>query len=491
MNLEEFMSVLIWDYMWGLPMVVLILATGLYITVRTGFFQFRGFGTAMKHAFRSMFGKEESDKNDTGVLSPLEAMSTALGTTIGVGNIGGVASAIAVGGPGAVFWMWVAGMFGMIIKMSEITLAVHYRSKDQNNEAYGGPNYYMKKGIGTELNLKVIFKILSALFAFGFLLGYFINIQTYTVAEAVGNTFDIGMIPVGIVYTLALYVLISGGLKSVGRFASKLVPFMCIFYLGAGLFIIARNAPAIPGVIGLIFQSAFTGTAALGGFMGASISLAIKTGMARSVFSNEAGWGSAPMIHATAKVDHPIKQGLMGIFEVFMDTFVICTITCLVILCTGQWSSGLDGATLTLAAFETGIGSFGRIALALGVFLFGLTTSSGIYAQMEVVVRYLVGDSKLKNAVLTFYKWTYPIPSLAMVYIAVYMGYPGTTVWLFSDFGTALPIFANIVALLILTPKFSSLLRDYKARYLGQGKPDPDFPIFYEKEENEIAHKAK
>lgn len=491
MNLEEFMSVLIWDYMWGLPMVVLILATGLYITVRTGFFQFRGFGTAMKHAFRSIFGKEEADKNDTGVLSPLEAMSTALGTTIGVGNIGGVASAIAVGGPGAVFWMWVAGLFGMIIKMSEITLAVHYRSKDQNNEAYGGPNYYMKKGIGTELNLKVIFKILSALFAFGFLLGYFINIQTYTVAEAVGNTFDIGMIPVGIVYTLALYVLISGGLKSVGRFASKLVPFMCIFYLGAGLFIIARNAPAIPGVIGLIFQSAFTGTAALGGFMGASISLAIKTGMARSVFSNEAGWGSAPMIHATAKVDHPIKQGLMGIFEVFMDTFVICTITCLVILCTGQWSSGLDGATLTLAAFETGIGSFGRIALALGVFLFGLTTSSGIYAQMEVVVRYLVGESKLKNAILTFYKWTYPIPSLAMVYIAVYMGYPGTTVWLFSDFGTALPIFANIVALLILTPKFSSLLRDYKARYLGQGKPDPDFHIFYEKEENEIAHKAK
>ena len=187
MNLEEFMSVLIWDYMWGLPMVVLILATGLYITVRTGFFQFRGFGTAMKHAFRSIFGKEEADKNDTGVLSPLEAMSTALGTTIGVGNIGGVASAIAVGGPGAVFWMWVAGLFGMIIKMSEITLAVHYRSKDQNNEAYGGPNYYMKKGIGTELNLKVIFKILSALFAFGFLLGYFINIQTYTVAEAVAT----------------------------------------------------------------------------------------------------------------------------------------------------------------------------------------------------------------------------------------------------------------------------------------------------------------
>lgn len=491
MNLEEFMSVLIWDYMWGMPMVILILATGFYITVRTGFFQIRGFGTAMKHAWRSIFGKGEKDQNDTGVLSPLEAMSTALGTTIGVGNIGGVASAIAVGGPGAVFWMWIAGLFGMIIKMAEITMAVHYRSKDQNNEAYGGPNYYMKKGIGTEMNWKVIFKILSALFAFGFLTGHVINIQTYTVSEAVGNTFNIGLIPVGIVYTIALYVMISGGLKSVGLFASKMVPFMCILYLVSGLFIIATNISAIPGVIGLIFQSAFNGTAALGGFMGASVSLAIRTGMARSVFSNEAGWGSAPMIHATAKVDHPIKQGLMGIFEVFMDTFVICSITCLVILCTGQWSSGLDGATLTLAAFETGIGSFGRILLALGVFLFGLTTSSGVYAQIEVVVRYLVGESKLKKIVLTIYKWSYPIPSLALVYIAVYMGYPGTTIWLFSDFSTALPIFANIIALLILTPKFVSLLSDYKARYLGQGKVDPDFRIFYEKEENDAVHNVK
>lgn len=491
MNLEKFMTVLIWDYMWGLPMVILILATGFYITVRTGFFQIRGFGTAMKHAWRSIFGKGERDQNDTGVLSPLEAMSTALGTTIGVGNIGGVASAIAVGGPGAVFWMWIAGLFGMIIKMAEITMAVHYRSKDQNNEAYGGPNYYMKKGIGTEMNWKAVFKILSALFAFGFLTGYVINIQTYTVSEAVGNTFNIGLIPVGIVYTIALYVMISGGLKSVGLFACKMVPFMCILYLVSGLFIIATNISAIPGVIGLIFQSAFNGTAALGGFMGASVSLAIRTGMARSVFSNEAGWGSAPMIHATAKVDHPIKQGLMGIFEVFMDTFVICSITCLVILCTGQWSSGLDGATLTLAAFETGIGSFGRILLALGVFLFGLTTSSGVYAQIEVVVRYLVGESKLKKIVLTVYKWSYPIPSLALVYIAVYMGYPGTTIWLFSDFSTALPIFANIIALLILTPKFVSLLSDYKARYLGQGKVDPDFRIFYEKEENDAVHNVK
>ena len=231
MKLADLISVIVYDYLWGLPLVVLILGTGVYITVRTGFFQFRCFGMSMKHAFNSIFHREKKDENDTGVLSPLEAMSTALGTTIGVGNIGGVASAIAVGGPGAVFWMWVAGLFGMIIKMAEITLAVHYRSKDANNEAYGGPNYYMKKGLGIEKKWKGVFKVLSFIFAFGFLIGYFINIQTYTVSEAVANTFNIDMMVVGIVYTIALYVMISGGLKSVGKFAMTMVPFMCIFYI--------------------------------------------------------------------------------------------------------------------------------------------------------------------------------------------------------------------------------------------------------------------
>ena len=485
MKLADLISVIVYDYLWGLPLVVLILGTGVYITVRTGFFQFRCFGTSMKHAFNSIFHREKKDENDTGVLSPLEAMSTALGTTIGVGNIGGVASAIAVGGPGAVFWMWVAGLFGMIIKMAEITLAVHYRSKDANNEAYGGPNYYMKKGLGIEKKWKGVFKVLSFIFAFGFLTGYFINIQTYTVSEAVANTFNIDMMVVGIVYTIALYVMISGGLKSVGKFAMTMVPFMCIFYILAGLFIMFRNAPQIPAMFKLVFDSAFNGTAAAGGFMGASVSLAIKTGMARSVFSNEAGWGSAPMIHASAKVDHPVKQGMMGIFEVFVDTFVVCTITCIVILITGVWNSGLDGATLTLSAFETGIGSIGRIILALGVFLFGLTTSSGVYAQIEVVVRYLVGNSKMKDKILKFYKWTYPIPSLGMVVIAVYLSYPGATLWLFSDASTALPILANIITLFLLTPRFLGLIKDYMARYKHVGTVDSDFPIFYEKEEDE------
>ena len=236
----------------------------------------------------------------------------------------------------------------------------------------------------------------------------------------------------------------------------------------------------------LIFQSAFTGSAAFGGFLGATVTQAIKVGLSRSVFSNEAGWGSAPMIHATAQVDHPVRQGLMGIFEVFVDTFVVCSITCLVIVSSGQWSSGLDGATLTLAAFEQGIGRFGRVILALAVFIFGLTTSSGVYAQIEVVVRYLVGESPLKRGILSFYKWTYPLPSLALVYIAVWFGYPGTLIWVFSDASTALPIFANILALLFLTPRFLALLKDYKARYLGEGVVDPTFRVFYEEEVPEV-----
>ena len=481
MSFEDLINIIVYDYMWGMPLIVCILGTGAYLTVRSGFFQFRGFGMAMKRAWGNFFGKNDDDKS-AGVLSSFEAMSTALGTTIGVGNIGGVATALALGGPGAVFWMWVSGLFGMVIKTAEVTLALHYRSKDENDAAYGGPNYYIKKGIGQELNLKVLFKILSALFALGFSLSYFINIQTYTVSEALSTTFGFGMLATSIVFTVVLYIMISGGLKSVGRWATILVPFMCLFYLIGGVIIIMKNISELPECFRLIFEGAFSGTAATGGFAGAAMSVAIKTGMARSVFSNEAGWGTAPMIHASAKVDHPVKQGMLGIFEVFVDTFIICTLTCLIIMVTGEWSSGLDGANLTLSAFESGLGSIGRYILAIGVFLFGITTSSGLYAQIEVVLRYVVGESKIKKYALAFYKWTYPLPSLILVIIAVYFEFSGTTVWLISDAGVALPIFINIVALLILAPKFTALLKDYNARFLGKGKVDENFKVFYDAE---------
>lgn len=382
--------------------------------------------------------------------------------------------------PGAIFWMWIAGFLGQIIKMAEITLAVHYRSKNEDGSAYGGPNHYMEKGIGRQKGMKKLFKVLSTIFAFGFMVGFFINIQIYTVAEAIGNTFGISLIGVGTVFTILLYLLIAGGLPSLGKSAEKIVPFMVLFYIVGGLFIIFKNIDQLPTAFMLIFGNAFTGTAATGGFVGATFSQAIKLGMARSVFSNEAGWGSAPMIHASAKVDHPIKQGILGVFEVFVDTILICTITALIIIVTGQWSSGLDGATLTLSAFEVGMGMPARIVMSIGVFLFGITTASGIYVQMEVIVRYLIGDSKKKDMILSLYKWLYPLPGLGLVFIAVYYKFPGTSVWLFSDASTALPIFANVLALIILSPKFIELLKDYKARYMGIGEIDPNFKVFYE-----------
>lgn len=322
---------------------------------------------------------------------------------------------------------------------------------------------------------------MSALFAIGFILsGYIINIQTYTVSEAMTSTFGIDMMLIAVIFTVLLYVMIAGGLKGIGKWASILVPFMCIFYLIGGVIIICQNITAVPECIALIFTSAFNGTAAVGGFAGAAASLAIKTGMARSVFSNEAGWGSAPMIHASAKVDHPVKQGMLGIFEVFIDTFIVCTLTCLICMVTGEWSSGLEGASLTLAAFESGMGSVGRIILALGVFLFGITTASGLYAEIEVIVRYIVGDTKIKNIALAFYKWTYPIPALALVAVSVYNEFSDSTVWIISDATTALPIFINVFSLFILAPKFAELVKDYNARHLGEGKVDKDFRVFYE-----------
>jgi AGCS family alanine or glycine:cation symporter len=285
---------------------------------------------------------------------------------------------------------------------------------------------------------------------------------------------------VAVIYTVLVYIMISGGLKGLARIAVKLVPFMCLFFLLGGIYIILKHLPQLPGVFRMIFDSAFNGTAAVGGFAGAAFARAVKVGMSRSVYSNEAGWGTSPMIHASAVTDHPIRQGLLGVVEVFIDTIVVCTIVALTVLITGKWSTGLAGATLTLSAFQSEMGMIGRIILTLGILLFGVTTTSGFYAQIEVLVRYLVGDSKYKDRVLTIYKWLYPIPALLLVVFAVSYGMPTAHVWLFADMGMALPIFANVVALAFLLPEFRTLLQDYKARHMGIGEIKPGFKVFFD-----------
>lgn len=482
MNILDLIQVIVYDYLWGTPMVIFILAVGLYFTARSGLFQFRFFKHAIAFSCSRLFKKNQGDTAE-GTLSPLQAVSTALGSTIGTGNISGVATAVAVGGPGSIFWMWVAGLFGMLVKMVEITLAVYYRKKDADGNPYGGPTYYMEEGIGKKYNIKTIAWILISLFCFGFFIGFFINIQTYTVAEAVSTTFGWGMIPVAVVYTLILFIMINGGLKRIGEWCSVLVPIMCLFYLGGGLFIILKNITVLPAVFSSIFVNAFTPIAAFGGFAGASVSFAMTTGLARSVYSNEAGWGTSPMIHASAKVDHPVKEGLIGIFEVFVDTFVVCTITALVVLVSGIWSTGIDGANLTLSAFEAELGIAGRVILALAVFLFGITTASGIYAQSEAIFNHIIKNPKAVKVIIKVYKVLYPLLALVMVLIAVYNGLPGATLWLLADASTAFPILTNMIALVVLFPVFLKLLSDYKARFLGMGKTDPSMKVFYHEED--------
>jgi AGCS family alanine or glycine:cation symporter len=477
----KLIETIVWDWMWGLPLIITILATGIFLTLTSGFFQFRFFGYAVRQSLSNILNKSQGHRDDVenNRLSPWEALSVAVGTTVGVGNIAGVASAIATGGPGAVFWMWVAGFLGQIIKMAEVSLAVHYRSQDNDGAFFGGPTYYIRRGIGDKRKNKALFKLLNSVFLGGFIISFILTMQNYTVSEAIAGTFDVDQIWVAVIYTVLVYGMISGGLKGLARIAVKLVPFMCLFFLLGGLFIIFKHFTALPETFKLIFTSAFTPTAAVGGFAGAAFARIVKVGMSRAVFSNEAGWGTSPMIHASAKTDHPIRQGMMGIFEVFIDTIVVCTITALVILITGQWSSGESGATLTLLVFQSQLGEIGRIILTIGILLFGLTTTSGFYAQIEVLVRYLMGNKKHKHLVLNLYKWMYPIPALLLVVFSVGYGMPTSHVWLFADMATAFPIFANVVALAILFPDFRALLNDYKARYMNIGTIDPQFKIFY------------
>ena len=465
---------------WGPPLMILLLGVGIILTITTGFFQFRHFGWIMKKTFGQVMGKAGSGE---GTISPWEAATIAVGGAVGAGNIGGVASAIAIGGPGAIFWMWICALVGMLTKMAEVSLALHYREPDVWGDRYiGGPTYYMQKGLGEEKGWGGAYKILAIIFGGGLFIAFFLTMQCYNTAEAINSTFpSIGMVPVAVVYSALVYLIVWGGLKSVAAYAGKLVPFMCIIYTVFALFIIIKNIGELPGAFALIFTNAFTGTAASGGFAGAAVAVVIQQGLKRALYSNEAGWGSSPMVHATAIVDHPCEQGLWGCFEVFVDTIIVCSMTALTILVTGLWDSGLGGASLTLAAFETGIGYIGRVIIALCTFLFALTTSTGWYTYYDTLTRHAFGeDSPTRRALVFLIKATYALPGFLAVFLTINSGFASSRVWAIVDLGTGVPTFANLIAMLFLMKKFLELLKDYKARYMGIGEVDPDFVIWYE-----------
>jgi alanine or glycine:cation symporter, AGCS family len=472
------------EFLWGIPLIVTILFTGLFFTVASSFFQFRFIG----HIFNNTFGmllKKKNNDDSKGILTPFEAVTAAIGSSVGVGNIGGVATAIAIGGPGALFWMWVTGIFGMLIKMVEVTLAVYYRNTDRNGNTYGGPTYYMEKGLGEEMGFKFWY-VPAFIFGVGIFSTFFITVQNYTISEAVGSTFKIDPIYVSFTFVILVFIIISGGIKFLGKVASKLVPLMCALYVLGAIAIILMDFTEIPKTFSLIFSSAFNGQAATGGFTGSTFAIIMRVGVARSVYSNEAGWGTSPMIHATSKTEHPLKQGIWGCFEVFVDTMIICTLTALVIINTGIWSQGYTGSNLTLTAFESKFGMIGRSILAISIFLFALTTATGWYTYYEVFLRHVLKDKFNENSVfLKIFRIALPFPGLALTIIALKSGMPGGIVWAFADIATGVPTFINVVVILLLSKKFLKILKDYKARYMGIGTIDSNFPLFYEDKERD------
>ena len=297
-------------YVWGLPTIILLVGTGILLTILTGGAQFR----YLPFALKEVLGKLRQHGGGEGSVRPFQAVATALASTVGVGNIAGVATAISIGGPGALFWLWVSGILGMCTKYAEIVVALHYRERDEDGSMRGGAMYVLKNGLGMPW-LGTVFALLTALAAFG--IGNMV--QANSVADALRTSLAIPTWVTGLVLVAITALVILGGIKRIGAFAEYLVPFMAILYLAGGLVVMIRFAGEIPGALSLVFSSAFSGAAATGGFAGSTVAMALRYGIARGLFSNEAGLGSAPMVHAAATTDHPVRQGMYGIFEVFVE----------------------------------------------------------------------------------------------------------------------------------------------------------------------------
>lgn len=388
------------NFIWGVPAMVCIIGVGLVLTCRTGFIQFRKFGYALKNTIGKIFTKEEAKE---GSITPFQAVCTALAATIGTGNIAGVAGAIAIGGPGAVFWMWVSALLGMCTKFSEVTLAVHYREKNPNGEYVGGPMYYIKNGLGPKWKwMASLYALLGALTVLGTGNATQVNTITASINSAltsygVIDASSVGTVDliIGIVCAVAVGVVLLGGVKRIGSVTEKLVPFMAVLFILLGIGVVAINFKNVPAVFASIFAGAFNPSAFTGGVVG-SFFVTMRRGVSRGIFSNEAGIGTGSMAHACADVDHPVKQGLFGIFEVFADTIVVCTLTALVILCSGVpiHFGEAAGAELTISGFVASYGSWVSIftAIAMCCFAFSTILGWGLYGArcMEFLFSYKV-----------------------------------------------------------------------------------------------------
>lgn len=456
--MDGFLSFNSWlnGIVWGWPGMILLLGTGLYYTLRTKGMQFGKFGYTMKNTLCKMFEKKEAGE---GAVTPFQALATALAATVGTGNVAGVTGAIALGGPGAVFWMWVSALLGMCTKYAEVVLAVNYRERNPKGDWVGGPMYYITNGLGKSWKwLAVVFSIFGALAAFG--IGNMTQINTIatsisgTIAEfnPAVNTNAVHLV-VGIIVAIFAAAVVLGGLKSIGKTTEKLVPVMAAIYIVAAVIVVFTHIGNIGTVLKDIFVGAFNPSALGGGLVGIGITTAMRRGISRGIFSNEAGLGSAPIAHAAAETDSPVRQGLWGIFEVFMDTIVICTLTALAILMSGTPIAFGEsaGTSLTIAAFGMTYGAkIAGVIVAVGITLFAVSTILSWCLYGTRCAEYLLGTKVIKPYQIIF--------CLIVVLGAVV---PLQAVWDIADTLNGLMALPNLVALLALSPIVFKLTREY------------------------------
>lgn len=430
---------------WGPPMLILLVGTGILLTIRLKFLQIRKFGFAVK---TMVFSLKNMDAGEQGDITPFQALSTALAATVGTGNIAGVATAIFWGGPGAIFWMWITALVGMTTKFTEAVLAVNYRIVNAQGKISGGPMYYLQNGIKNKTlgkTLAVLFAVFGAIAAFG--IGSMV--QANSVALAVSSNFNIPTWATGAVLVILTTLVVIGGINRIANVTDKIVPFMALFYVIAAVIVLLINIESIPQAFAMIFRDAFTGSAAAGGFAGSTVMMAMRYGVARGVFSNEAGLGSAPIAHAAAK-NSPVQQGVIGILETFIDTIVICTLTALVIITSGLWNSGLTSSELTSAAFNAALPVTGGYLVAIGIIFFAFSTMIGWSYYGEKCFEYLFG---LKTIIL------YKIVFIATIFLGAVREIE--EVWAFADTANGLMAAPNLIGLIALSGVVVKLTKDY------------------------------
>ena len=450
------------NFIWGVPAMVCIFGVGLYLSIRTGFLQIRKFPYAIKTTLGRIFRKRDASD---GAITPFQAVCTALAATVGTGNIAGVAGAIAIGGPGAIFWMWVSALFGMCTKFAEVTLAVHYREINGNGELVGGPMYYIKNGLGKKWNwLAYLFAAFGVLTVFGTGNATQVNTITTAINSALLNyniisesAVSTSNLIIGIVIAILIAMILLGGIKRIGQVTEKLVPFMALLYIVLGLGVIIMNIQNIPSVFASIFRGAFQPSAVTGGIIG-SMFLSLKKGVSRGIFSNEAGLGTGSIAHACADTKKPVKQGMFGIFEVFTDTIVICTLTALVILCSGVPINFGEaaGAELTISGFTSTYGSWVSIFTAIAMCCFAFSTALGWGLYGARCIEFLFSEKVIKPFMVVY-------SLVAILGATANLG----LMWSIAETFNGLMAIPNLIALFLLSGTVIRLTKEY---FAGEGK---------------------